>query len=53
MIDIAQINPNKLSELSLEQLRELSRTLLARTEHDSREIVWRDAKIDKLTFEIA
>lgn len=53
MIDIAQINPNKLSELSLEQLRELNRALVARAEHDSREIVWRDAKIDKLTFEIA
>ena len=53
MADIAQIDLEKLDELSVEQLRELTRTLLVRTEHDSREIVWRDAKIDKLTFEIA
>jgi len=53
MTDIAQFDPSKLDQLSLEQLRELTRTLLVRTEHDSREIVWRDAKIDKLTFEIA
>ncbi len=53
MADSAQIDLEKLDELSVEQLRELTRTLLVRTEHDSREIVWRDAKIDKLTFEIA
>ena len=53
MIDIAQIDPGKLDELSADQLRELTRALLARTDHDGREIVWRDAKIDKLTFEIA
>lgn len=50
MIDIAQIDRNKLHELDAEQLRELTRTLLTR--HD-REITWRDAKIDKLTFELA
>ena len=53
MIDIAQIDPAKLDELSADQLRELTRELLARTERDGREIGWRDAKIDKLTFEIA
>ena len=53
MIDIAQIDPGKLDELSADQLRELTLALLARTDHDGREIVWRDAKIDKLTFEIA
>jgi transposase len=37
MIVTAQIDSNRLSELSLEQFRELSRTLLVRTEHDSRE----------------
>ncbi len=50
MIDIAQIDRNKLHELDADQLRELTRTLLTR--HD-REITWRDAKIDKLTFELA
>ena len=53
MIDLAQIDPAKLHELSADQLRELTRELLARTERDGREIGWRDAKIDKLTFEIA
>jgi transposase len=50
MIDIAQIDRNKLDELDAEQLRELTRSLLSR--HD-REITWRDAKIDKLTYELA
>lgn len=50
MIDIAQIDKAKLDELDAEQLRELTRRLLRR--HD-REITWRDAKIDKLTFEVA
>ena len=53
MIDLAQIDPAKLYELSTDQLRELTRELLARTERDGREIGWRDAKLDKLTFEIA
>lgn len=53
MIDSAQIDRSKLDEFGLEQLRELTRALLARSDHDSREIIWRDAKIDKLTFEIA
>ncbi len=50
MIDIAQIDRNKLDELDAEQLRELTRALLTRND---REIAWRDAKIDKLTFELA
>lgn len=53
MIDIAQIDKTKLDELSVDQLRDLTRALLARTDQDGREIVLRDAKIDKLTFEIA
>lgn len=53
MIDIAQIDPDKLDELDARQLRELTRALLARSGRDSREIVWRDAKIEKLTFEVA
>ncbi|MDA0225523.1 MAG: hypothetical protein O2975_05350 [Proteobacteria bacterium] len=50
MIDIAQIDRNKLDELNTEQLRELTRALLSRRDRD---IAWRDAKIDKLTFELA
>jgi transposase len=50
MIDIAQIDPSKLDEFDTQQLREIARTLLSRTE---REIAWRDAKIEKLTFELA
>ncbi len=53
MIDIAQIDKAKLDELSVDQLRDLTRALFARTDQDGREIVLRDAKIDKLTFEIA
>lgn len=53
MIDIAQIDTAKLDELDAEQLRELTRALLARSERESREITWRDVKIDKLTFEVA
>ena len=50
MIDIAQIDPDKLEELDADRLRELTRALLERS---GREIAWRDAKIDKLTFELA
>jgi len=53
MIDIAQLDLAKLDELDAEQLRELTRLLLARTGRDADEIAWRDAKIDKLTFELA
>ena len=53
MIDIAQLDPQQLEELSAEQLRELTRTLLANRGRDAHEIAWRDAKIDKLTFELA
>ena len=50
MIDIAQIDPDKLEESDADRLRELTRALLERSGH---EIAWRDAKIDKLTFELA
>lgn len=53
MLDIAQINPDELDELGVDQLRELTQALLLRTGRDAQELVWRDAKIDKLTFEIA
>lgn len=47
MIDIAQLDPQQLDELGVEQLRELTRTLLASRGRDAHEIAWRDAKIDK------
>lgn len=50
MIDISQIDRNRLEELDAEQLRALTLALLGRKDH---EIAWRDAKIDKLTFELA
>ena len=53
MIDIAQLDLTKLDELDVEQLRELTRLLLNRAGRDAQEIGWRDAKIDKLTFELA
>jgi transposase len=53
MLGIAQIDPDKLDQLGIDQLRELTRALLERSGRDAHEIGWRDAKIDKLTFEIA
>ena len=53
MLDITQIDPNKLAELGADQLRELVGRLIERSGRDANEIVWRDAKIDKLTFEVA
>ncbi len=48
-----QIDPAKLDALTEPELRELASSLLQRIEHDSREIHWRDAKIEKLSFEVA
>jgi transposase len=53
MLDHAQLDETRLEQLSLEQLRELTRTLMQRSGRDAHEIAWRDAKIDKLTFELA
>jgi transposase len=53
MPSAAQIDPAKLDTLGQSELRELAATLLTRIDHDAREISWRDAKIDKLTFEVA
>jgi transposase len=53
MIDIAQLDPQQLEELGVEQLRELTRALLANRGREAHEIAWRDAKIDKLTSELA
>ncbi len=53
MLDITQIDRDKLGELDADQLRALVGQLIERSGRDANEIVWRDAKIDKLTFEIA
>jgi transposase len=53
MLDIAQIDRDKLAQLGVDQLRDLVSQLLERSGRDAHEIGWRDAKIDKLTFEIA
>ena len=53
MLDQAQLDETRLEQLSLEQLRELTRALMARNGRDAHEIAWRDVKIDKLTFELA
>ena len=53
MLDIAQIDPHKLDQLGVDQLRELVDQLLEGPGRDAHEIGWRDAKIDKLTFEIS
>jgi len=52
-LDLAQLDPAKLDALDVEQLRELTKVLLERRGRDAHEIAWRDARIDKLTFEIA
>ena len=53
MLDITQIDRPGLDSLDADQLRALVGQLLDRTGRDAHEIVWRDTKIDKLTFEIA
>ena len=53
MLDIAHIDPDQLDRLGVDQLRELVGQLLERSGRDAHEIGWRDAKIDKLTFEVA
>lgn len=53
MLDLTQLDGDRLDSLGAEQLRELVARLLERSGRDAAEIVWRDAKIDKLTFEIA
>ncbi len=47
------MDAEQLHDLDESQLRDLATQLLQRIERDSREINWRDAKIEKLTFEMA
>ncbi len=53
VIDASQISPSKLQTLGERELRDLAASLLRRIDHDAREISWRDAKIEKLSFEMA
>ncbi len=53
MLDIAQMDLSRIDEFSVDQLRALTRQLLDNRDRDAQALVWRDAKIDKLTFEIA
>ena len=53
MLDVTQIDRTQLDQLGEAELRELAAALLERAGRDAHEIGWRDAKIDKLTFEIA
>jgi transposase len=53
MLDVTQIDRAQLDQLGETELRELAAALLDRAGRDAHEIGWRDARIDKLTFEIA
>lgn len=53
MLEAPRIDPVKLTSLSEVELRALAGQLLDRIDRDAREIHWRDAKIEKLTFEMA
>jgi len=53
MLDITHIDRQRLDSLHADQLRELVGRLLERSGRDAHEVGCRDAKIDKLAFEIA
>jgi hypothetical protein len=53
MLDASQIAPEELASLGESELRTLAAKLLARIEQDTHEIQWRDAKLEKLAYEIA
>ena len=53
MLDAAPIHPSQVASLSDSEVRELAVKLLARVERHACEIVSRDAKIEKLAFEVA
>lgn len=46
-------DPAALHTLDAEQLRALAQALIERVRHQERELAWRQAKIDKLTHELA
>lgn len=53
MLDAAPMNPSQVASLSEGEVRDLAVKLLARIERDAREIITRDAKIEKLAYEVA
>jgi transposase len=53
MLDAEPIHPSQVASLSDSEVRELAVKLLARVERDAREIVSRDAKIEKMAYEVA
>jgi transposase len=53
MLEATQLDPAKLNTLGELELRELAVKLLERIDRDAREINWRDARIEKLCFEMA
>ena len=53
MLDASQIDPSQLSALGEVELRELASQLLAQVKRNAHEIDWRDAKIEKLAYEVA
>ncbi|HEY8907344.1 MAG TPA: transposase [Rhodoferax sp.] len=53
MLEATTIDRQQLDELNVEQLRELAQRLIKQHTRAAGEIKWRDAKIDKLTFELA
>jgi hypothetical protein len=53
MIETRPIDATKLDALNIDELRTLASQLLVRVDKSAREITWRDAKIEKLTFEVA
>jgi transposase len=53
MLEAPQIAPEQLAGLCESELRELAARLLARIERHTHEIDWRDAKLEKLAYEIA
>jgi transposase len=50
---VPPLDAKTLEGMSAQELRELTTRLLARIESDSQTLVFKDAKIDKLSFEIA
>lgn len=53
MLDASQIDSSQLSALGETELRELAGKLLAQVQRSKQEIDWRDAKLEKLAYEIA
>ena len=53
MLDTSQIDPSQLSALGESELRERAAALLAQVQRSKHEIDWRDAKLEKLAYEIA